>query len=96
MRTRRSKEEIVKVLAQYRSSGLTRMEFCRRAGIPIGTMNNYCRRDSGRGFVRVELQRASPEQSPMTVVLAKDRRIEIGAAFDDAVLLRLVRVVEAA
>jgi hypothetical protein len=96
MRIRRSKEEIVKVIEQYRSSGMSRAEFCRRSGIPLGTMSNYCRRHAGRGLVRVELEAAEKQVGQIAIVLGSGRRIEIGSDFSDTVLMRVIRTVEAA
>jgi len=96
MRVRRSKEEIIRVVEQYRSSGMTRAEFCRRAGIPVATMGNYCRRHAGRGLVRVEVEAVEKQSGQIAIVLGSDRRVEIGADFDDATLMRVIRAVEAA
>jgi DNA-binding transcriptional regulator LsrR (DeoR family) len=96
MRMRRSKEEIVRVVEQYRSSGMTRAEFCRRSGIPVATMGNYCRRHAGRGLVQVEVEAPQKQAGQIAIVLGRDRRVEIGSGFDDAILMRVIRVVEAA
>jgi hypothetical protein len=98
MRIRRSRQEIIEVVEHFRASGISRAEFCRRSGIPLSTLNNYCRRQAkagGAGLVRVELQQQS-HQTALAVVLSNERRIEVGASFDESVLLRLIRTVEAA
>jgi hypothetical protein len=97
MRIRRNKDEIRKVIEDLRTSGLTRAEYSRRSGIPLGTLANYCRRKQVSGLVRVSVGDGWQTQQPrLALVLPGGRRIEIGANFDDTELLRLIRVVEAA
>jgi hypothetical protein len=96
MRIRRSKEEIARVMDQYLSSGMSRAEFCRRSGIPLGTMSNYCRRHSAHTFVQVEVETADGPAGQIAIVLAGGRRVEVATEFDDTALLRVIRIVEAA
>jgi DNA-binding transcriptional regulator LsrR (DeoR family) len=96
MRIRRSKEEMVKVVEQYRASGMTRVEFSRRSGIALSTLSNYCRQLKSCGLVRVNLQEPGGQECRFALLLAKGRRIEIGSHYDESALVRLIRAVEAA
>lgn len=96
MRIRRNQEEIRRVVQEYRSSGLTRAEYCRRSGVALSTLSNYCRRQKGVGLVRVNVEDTSAQQPRFGLVLACGRRIEIGPQFGEAELMRLIRAVEAA
>ncbi len=96
MRVRRTREQISRVVEDFRASGLTRIEYSRRSGIALSTLSNYCRRHKASGLVRVEVEKAPKLQSGFALVLAGGRRIEIGGQFDEADLIRLIRVVEAA
>lgn len=96
MRIRRSKEEISRVVEEFRASGLTRVEYSRRSGVPVSTLSNYCRRHKGSTLVRVQVEEAAGQQERFALVLARGRRIEIGSQFDASALVRLIRAVEAA
>ena len=96
MRIRRSQEEIGRVVEEYRSSGLTRAEYCRRSGVALSTLSNYCRRHKTAGLVRVNVEDTPAHQPRFALVLAGGRRVEIGSQFGEAELMRLIRAVEAA
>lgn len=96
MRIRRSKEEISRVVEEFRASGLTKVEYSLRSGVPLSTLGNYCRRQNAGGLVRVEVQDTAGQNTGLAVVLAGGRRIEIGSQFEQATLVRLIRAVEAA
>lgn len=96
MRVHRTQEEIRKVVEEFRASGLTRVEYSRRSGIALSTLGNYCRRQKPGGLVRLEVESTPRLQSRFALILARERRIEIGGHFDDADLIRLIRAVEAA
>lgn len=92
---RRSKEEIRRVVEEFRSSGLTRVEYSRRSGVPVSTLSNYCRRHKSSALVRVQVEEAAGQSDQFAVVIGS-RRIEMGSHFDAAALVRLIRAVEAA
>jgi hypothetical protein len=96
MRIRRSKEEISRVVEEFRASGLTRVEYSQRSGIALSTLSNYCRRQKRGGLVRVEVDRTGEQPSRFTLLLAGGRRIEIASQFEEVELMRLIRAVEAA
>ena len=96
MRIRRNQEQIRKVVEEYRASGLTRVEYCRRSGVALSTLSNYCRRLKSSGLVRVNVEDTSAQQPRFALVLAGGRRIEIGPQFGETELMRLIRAVEAA
>jgi hypothetical protein len=103
---RRTPTEIEQIAAVFAGSGLTRTEFCRREHLGLGTLNRYLQRQhqevdrgtTGDGLVSVEV--ADPKVGAhepgcgLAVVLARGRRIEVGAGFDGATLERLVLLLE--
>jgi hypothetical protein len=97
MATRRSAEEVQRLLDEYRQSGEGRTEYCRRQGIPVTTLDYYVRRQTLKSrprLARVKLTAAAAPPSSFAVVLRNGRRIESGWNFRDADLARLIRVTE--
>jgi hypothetical protein len=99
MSRRRSREEIEQLLEQYRTSGLTQVEYCRQTGMVLSTLGRYLR--SGgvepERLIRVNLESAAAEPSAgFALVLGNGRRIESGWRFGDAELARLIRIAEGA
>jgi hypothetical protein len=92
---RRSEEEISRIIEEFRASGLTRVAYSRRSGVPVSTLSNYCRRYKGNALVRVQVEEAAGQARPLALVIGS-RRIEIGCDFNAAALVRLIRAVEAA
>lgn len=100
---RRSAAEAARLVEGYERSGLTRAEYCRRAGIPVTTLDYYRRRQS---------EHKQPGQQPahllpVTIIpaglsrgfvlaLSNGRRIESDWGFSSEELARLVRVAEQA
>jgi len=103
---RRSRQEVEEVVAEYESSGLSRIEFCRERGLALSTLGRYRRRErqapAGSGAllaVEVSGRAAAPlgtTGSALAVVLRGGRRIEVGRGFDTGALEQLVRVLEGA
>ena len=99
MARRRSTEEIEQVLEQYRTSGLTQIEYCRQTGMVLSTLGRYLRRRSGVGqqsLMRVDVESPAEPEQGFALVLGNGRRIESGWRFGDAELARLIRVAEGA
>src|SRR5207302_1983056 len=88
MARRRSTEEIEQVLEQYRTSGLTQIEYCRQTGMVLSTLGRYLRRRSGveqAALIRVEVESAAAEPAPgFALVLGNGRRIESDWRFGEA------------
>jgi hypothetical protein len=86
------------VVGQYRASGLTQIEYCRRTGMVLSTLGRYLRRSSGaeQQFLRVNVASAPEAGAGFVVVLGNGRRIESGWRFGDADLARLIRVADGA
>ena len=98
MATRRSAEEIQRLLDEYRQGGESRTEFCRRQGIPVTSLDYYLRREALRArprLARVKLTSPAGPTANFALVLRNGRRIESGWNFRDADLTRLIRVAEA-
>src|SRR5437588_3589505 len=99
MAQRRSPEEIEQLLEQYRTSGLTQIEYCRQTGMVLSTLGRYLRRSGvePEQLIRVNLESAVAEPAPgFALVLDNGRRIESGWRFADAELARLIRIAEGA
>ena len=99
MARRRSTEEIEQVLEQYRTSGLTQIEYCRQTGMVLSTLGRYLRQRSGveqPSLMRVDVQSPAEPEQGFALVLGNGRRIESGWQFGDADLARLIRVAEGA
>jgi len=103
---RRTAAEIEQVVAAFGGSGLNRSQFCRREGLTLGTLNRYLKlrseassRSGEDNLVAVELCAPplavrSEAGGGLTVVLRGGRRIEVGQDFAEAVLRRVVYVLE--
>jgi hypothetical protein len=98
MATRRSAEEIQRLLDGFRQSGETRTVFCRRLGIPVTTLDYYRYREARRARPRLaRIKLASPSSDPtaaFVLVLRSGRRIETYWNFRDADLARLIRIAD--
>ena len=96
MARRRSEQEVEQVLEQYRASGLTQIEYCRQTGMVLSTLGRYLRRRNRpeQHLVKVELEAAAEAATGFALVLGNGRRIESGWEFDDAELVRLIRIAE--
>ena len=98
MARRRNTNEIEQMLEQYRTSGLTQIEYCRQAGMALSTLSRYLRR---RGVDQQQLLRVNVESDTkpslgFALVLGNGRRIESGWRFGEAELARLIRIAEGA
>jgi hypothetical protein len=98
MARRRNPNEIEQVLEQYRTSGLTQIEYCRQAGMALSTLSRYLRRRGvdQQQLLRVNVESDAESGAGFTLVLGNGRRIESGWRFGEAELARLIRVVEGA
>ena len=90
VRRRRSRQEVEQVVAEYESSGLSRIEFCRERGVALSTLGRHLKkqsqeqRASGKTLVgesrliSVELSAAPPAatetQSSVLTVLLSNGR----------------------
>jgi hypothetical protein len=108
VRRRRSITEAMSLVTEYEASGLSRRVFCSARGLAVATLDLYRKRAregaarSGgavpQQLVAVEIERGreAPRSSALTVVLRSGRRIEVGGAFDAALLSELLVVLEQA
>jgi transposase-like protein len=105
VRRRRSRQEVEQVVAEYESSGLSRIEFCRERGVALSTLGRYRSRQQrqasagSNALLAVEVCGRVPAPigatgSTLSVVLRSGRRIEVGRGFDTGALEQLVRVLE--
>ena len=107
LRRRRSWQEVEQVVAEYESSGLSRIEFCRERGVALSTLGRYRSRQQrqasagSNALLAVEVCGRAPApiaatSSALAVVLRSGRRIEVGRGFDTGALEQLMRVLEVA
>jgi hypothetical protein len=95
---------VEELVAEYESSGLSRIEFCRERGLGLSTLDRYRTQQkrqapAGRNRllpVKVSARESAPTGtgSALAVVLGGGRRIEVGRGFDTGALEQLVRVLE--
>jgi hypothetical protein len=98
MATRRSAEEVQRLLDEYRQSGEGRTEYYRRQGIAVTTLAYYLRSQTLKTrprLARVKLTAPAEPAANFALVLRNGRRIESHWNFRDADLARLIRVAEA-
>jgi transposase-like protein len=102
---RRSRAEAEQVASAYESSGLSRVEFCRKHGLSLATLARYRKRQAqgkaapGNRWVTVEVSGAgstleSRWSSGLAVALHGGRRIEVARGFDSRTLVQLLDVLE--
>jgi len=107
VRRRRSRQEVEQLVAEYESSGLSRVAFCRERGLALSTLGRYrSRRErlapaGSNALLAVEVSGRAPAcgaamGSALAVVLRGGRRIEVGRGFDTGALEQLVRLLEGA
>ena len=86
VRRRRNRQEVEQIVAEYESSGLSRIEFCRERGVGLSTLGRYrSRRErqaptGSSGLLAVEVSGRAPAAiaatgSALAVVLRGGRRI---------------------
>ena len=91
-------------MAGFASSGLTKVEFCRREHISSSTLFRHLPQAQETstaavkaGLIAVEVMGSRLERDGdggLSVVLPRGRRIEVGTGFDGATLQRLLLVLE--
>jgi len=101
---RRTSGEVKQIVAGFASSGLTKVEFCRREQISSSALFRHLQRAKEistaavkAGLLAVEVIGSRLERDGncgLSVVLPRGRRIEVGAGFDGATLQRLILVLE--
>jgi len=99
MATKRSAEEIQRLLEGYRQRDVTRVEYCRQQGISIHTLAYHLRRQASRTRPRLARVKLTPavaaSGATFVLILRNGRRIESAWNFRDADLERLIGVAEA-
>jgi hypothetical protein len=103
---RRTRKEIRQIVAEFATSGMEQIEFCRSRGISRSTLHRHLSKqrtqsqESGAGnrLLAVEVRAASGSTSGngggLVVALTSGRRIEVSRGFDAATLERLLMVLE--
>ena len=95
--TKHTKQEIARIVEEFRNSRQTRAQFSKQHGIHPTTLDSW-RRKSAPRMVKVNL--ANPQQarqpSSFTLTLGNGRRIDCGWGFDQAELSSLIRIAETA
>ncbi len=103
-RRRRSRAEVEQLVAEYETSGLGRVEFCRKRGLSLSTLARYRKRrpeadvPPENRWLAVEVSGGSAGRaggdSGLAVALAGGRRIAIAREFDVQTLTQLLKVLE--
>uniref|UniRef100_Q02BD3 Uncharacterized protein n=1 Tax=Solibacter usitatus (strain Ellin6076) TaxID=234267 RepID=Q02BD3_SOLUE len=97
MATKRSAEEVQRLLDEYRQGGEGRTTFCRQ-GIPVTTLDYYLRRQALQArprLARVKLTHNPPiPPQPSRWLLRNGRRVETNWNFRGADLARLIRIAD--
>ena len=101
---RRTSAEVKQIAARFASSGLTKVEFCRREQISSSMLYRHLPQAKGTsnatakaGLIAVEVMGSRLKRDGdcgLSLVLPRGRRIEVGAGFDGATLQRLILVLE--
>ena len=96
MATKRTAEEIQRLLEGYRQRTGTRAEYCRQQGISLHTLAYYAARYARPAHPRLARVKLAPgvPSGTFTLLLRNGRRIESAWNFRDADLARLIRIVE--
>ena len=98
MATKRTAEEIQRLLNGYRQRSGTRAEYCRQQGISIHMLSYYLQRQAQQvrpRLARVRLASSSTNAAgTFALLLRNGRRIECAWNFRDADLTRLIRIAE--
>jgi hypothetical protein len=97
MATKRTAEEIQRLLEGYRERSGTRAEYCRQQGISINVLAYYLQRHAAQirpRMARVKLASSSSAAGTFVLLLRNGRRIESAWNFRDADLARLIRIAE--
>jgi hypothetical protein len=89
------RSEMRRVIEEFRTSGLTRREFCSQRGIALTTFD-YWRSQlrSTPRLMKVEVARPEIAAQSFTLRFANGRSIESGWRFDEEELARLIQIVE--
>lgn len=106
--TRRSRQEVRRLVLEFEASGLRQSEFCRRHGLALSTLKRHLKkRHLSKGEATADGRLAAVElagqdrkrdlraAAGLEVVLACGRRVAVRPAFDAATLGRLVELLEA-
>lgn len=103
---RRTRTEAGQLVADYETSGLSIVEFCRQRDVSLATLARYRkwhRQAQGEGatpnrWLAVEVSDSnvpmSCAASGLTITLPSGRRIEVGRQFDTSTLVQLLSVLE--
>jgi len=104
---RRTREEIRQIVAEFATSGMQQIEFCRSRGISRSTLDRHLRKQraqdqgsrAGNRLLAVEVRAASGSSADnnsggLVVALMSGRRIEVNRGFDAATLERLLMVLD--
>ena len=109
VRTRRTRAEVQQLVAEFATSGMRRIEFCRSRGLSFGTLDRHLKKRrwkrttkiarTGGQLVPVELaSKKSVSKSELScglaVALSSGRRIEVQRDFDTHTFERLLSVLE--
>ena len=94
-RKRRSREEIVELVREFKSSGLTQRKFSENRGIALSELQRslkIVRRASQPELMAVQIEAAERNDGALELMVGAGYRIKIGAGFSSTTLRRLLEV----
>lgn len=99
---RRSREQADQLAAEYEASNLSQAAFCSLKEVSLKSLSRYVtrqRKHNGLGkkaqrFIPVEFAAGKSIEAGLTVVVRRERRIEVRPGFDVGTLRQLVAVLE--
>jgi hypothetical protein len=99
-RVRRRSQEVERLVSEFESSGMKRVEFCRLHGLAFNTLQRHLSRRKQKAkqvgrLVRVEVEdKARQRAGAIEIVLGRGRRIAVGPGFDAGTLEEIIAVLE--
>jgi hypothetical protein len=95
-RKRRSRGQIVELVREFGSSGLTQRKFCEDRGIGLSELQRSLkivrRANSGPKLMEVEVEAGKQSADALEVLIGQAYRIRIGVGFCGVTLRRLLEV----
>ena len=94
-RKRRSREQIAKLVREFKASGLSQRKFSENHGIALSELQRslkIVRRASQPELMAVQIEAAERNDGALELMVGAGYRIKIGAGFSSTTLRRLLEV----
>jgi hypothetical protein len=96
-RKRRSREQIVELVREFKSSGITQRKFSENRGIALSELQRslkIVRRASEPQLMAVQIEAAERNDRALELMVGEGYRIKIGTGFCPTTLRRLLEVLD--